>query len=210
MGGGLPPKTLTLIYGEEKSGKTSLALMICALATKNSSAAYVDCSGRLHPARLAQIMEANGGDGEKLYILSPESFYKQEKIILSVHDSRPPAPLLVFDDFTALHRLELSGNIKLDMPIYRRLAFQAAALKEAAIKNNLTVVIVAQVHEIPDQGEARAVAHRILSYWSDIVLRLEMDYKARLGRIVVEKPEKAGSTAYTIAGSGLVEHEIVY
>lgn len=203
LGGGVATGTLTLVYGEEKSGKTSLALMMCALATRSLPAAYVDCSGRLHPARISQIMKALGGDEDKLYILSVESFSAQERAILGIHDSRPPASLLVFDDFTALHRLELSGDIGLDMRVYRRLAFHVAALKEAALRNGFAVMIVGQVHDIPDRGEARAVAQRILVYWSDTVLKLEMDPKTRLGRILIEKPERAEAAAYRITGFGL-------
>lgn len=205
LGGGIATRTLTLIYGEEKSGKTSLALMICALATRQLPAAYIDCSGRLHSARISQIMKAVKGDEEKLYILSIENFQEQERVILSLHDSRPPARLLIFDDFTALHRLELSGDIRLDMPVYRRLTFQVAALKEAALRNDLAIIIVGQVHDIPDRGEARAVAQRILGYWSDTILRLGLDPKTRLGRILIEKPERAEVAAYRITSSGLTQ-----
>lgn len=203
--GGIAARTLTLVYGEEKSGKTSLALMMCALATRRLPAAYVDCSGRLHSARISQIMETVGGDGGKLYILSVESFQAQGRVILSLHDSRPPAGLLVFDDFTALHRLELSGDLRLDMPVYRRLAFQVAALKEAALRNDLAIMIVGHVHDIPDRGEARAVAQRILGYWSDIILRLGPDPKTKLGKILIEKPERAEAVAYRITSSGLTQ-----
>ncbi len=205
LGGGIETGTVTLVYGEEKSGKTSLALMICSLATKKCLAAYVDCSGRLHPARLSQIMEATGGHEERLYMLSADSFFAQEKVILSLYDSGSPAKLLIFDDFTALHRLELMGDIKLDMPVYRRLAFQVAVLREAALKGDLAVIIVGQVHEIPNRSEARAVAHRILSYWSDTVLRLEMNTKTRIGKILVEKPEKVEALTYRITDSGLTQ-----
>jgi DNA repair protein RadB len=205
LGGGIASRTLTLVYGEEKSGKTSLVLMICALATRQLPAAYIDCSGRLHSARISQIMRALGGDEEKLYILSIESFQDQEKVILSLHDLMPPARLLVFDDFTALHRLELSGDIRLDMPVYRRLAFQVAALKEAALRNDLAIVIVGHVHDMPDRGESRAVAQRILGYWSDMILRLGLDLKTRVGRVIIEKPERVEAAAYRITGSGLTQ-----
>jgi DNA repair protein RadB len=208
LGGGAASRTLTLVYGEEKSGKTSLVLMMCALTTRQLPAAYIDCSGRLHSARISQIMKAVGGDEEKLYILSIESFQEQERVILSLHDLRPPARLLVFDDFTVLHRLELSGDIRLNMPVYRRLAFHVAALKEAALRNDLAIVIVGHVHDIPDQGEARAVAQRILGYWSDIILRLGLDPKTKLGKIAIEKPERAEATAYRITSSGLTQAQL--
>jgi len=205
LGGGISPKTLTLIYGEEKTGKTSLALRICALATRAASAAYVDCSGRLHPLRLSQIMEANKGDESRLYLLSVDSFYEQERAVLSLYDLRPPAHLVVFDDFTTLHRLEITGEIKHDMSVYKMLAFQVAALKEAAMRKDLAVIIVGQVHDIPDKGEVKAVAQRILSHWADNIVKLEKNPALRLGEILIEKPRMEKPISYKISRQGLVQ-----
>jgi len=204
LGGGVASGAVTLVYGEEKSGKTSLVLRICALATRKSSSAYVDCSGRLHPVRLTQILEANRADTTKLYLLSVNSFQRQEDVILSLYDLTPPAPLIVFDDFTALHRLELTGNVKEDMNIYKRLAFQIAALKEAAMEKDLAIIIVGQVHAIPDSGDSRVVAQRILGHWSDYILRLERRPGKEVGRIFVEKPEGRGFVSFRISGAGVV------
>jgi len=204
LGGGIPTKTITLIYGEEKSGKTSLALRISALAARIASAAYIDCSGRLHPERLSQILEANRAKEEKVLVAVVENFLQQEELILRLHDEPPPAPLIVFDDFTALHRIEITGDVKRDMSVYKRLAFQVAALKEAALNRDLAIIIVGQVHEIPDVGESRLVARRILEYWSNHVLRLERKPGEPVGRIFVEKPRKEGFVQFRIARAGLV------
>ncbi|RLG04586.1 MAG: hypothetical protein DRN54_00635 [Thaumarchaeota archaeon] len=204
LGGGIRSKTLTLVYGEEKTGKTSLALRICALATRAASAAYVDCSERLHPLRLAQVMEANRADESKLYLISVDSFSKQEKIVLNIHDFKPPAPIIVFDDFTAMHRLEIIGDVKRDTPVYKRLALQVAALKEAAMRKDLAVILVGQVHAIPDRGEERAVAQRILSHWADQILRLERDPSRESGRIFLEKPPEEAPIPYKVAEAGLI------
>lgn len=204
LGGGIRSKTLTFIYGEEKTGKTSLVLRICALATRVASAAYVDCSERLHPLRLTQVMEANRADENRLYLMSADSFSKQEKIVLNLYDFEPPAQLIVFDDFTATHRLEIIGDVKRDTPVYKRLAFQVAAIKEAAIRRDLAVIVVGQVHAIPERDEARAVAQRILSHWADQILRLERDPAREPGRIFLEKPRAEIPTPYKITRSGLV------
>jgi len=190
LGGGIPTKTITLIYGQEKTGKTSLALKICALAARKSSAAYVDCSGKLHPFRLSQIMEANKVDEMRLYVTSIESFLQQEEVILAIHDQGAPASLIVFDDFTYLHRIELTGDVKKDTSVYKRLAFQLAALKEAAVNKDLAIIVIGQVHSIPDVGESRAVARRILSYWSDHILRVEREPSGEYSRVLVEKPQR--------------------
>jgi len=203
LGGGIPIRSLTLIYGDEKSGKTSLALRICASAAKRSSAAYIDCSGRLHPARLLQVFEANKVDEERVSVLLVENFLHQEEVIMRIYDGDVPAPLIVFDDFTHLHRLELKGEIELDLDVYRRLAFQVAALKEAALKRDLSIIIIGQVHAIPDKGETRAVAHRILTYWSDYVLRIEKRDGERCSMMRVEKPRRDKSIRFRIVRSGI-------
>lgn len=202
--GGVPAKAITLIYGEEKSGKTSLALRISALAARIASAAYIDCSGRLHPERLSQVLEANGVSEERVLVAVVENFLQQEELILKLHDEPPPAPLIVFDDFTALHRIEITGDVKRDMAVYKRLAFQVAALREAALNRGLAVIIVGQVHGIPDAGRSRLIAQRILEYWSDRVLRLERKPGELVGRIFVEKPRKEVSVPFRISEAGLV------
>lgn len=204
LGGGVKTGAITLIYGEEKSGKTSLALKICASAARIASAAYVDCSGKLHPFRLSQIIESNRVDGEKIYLLSVENFLQQEEVVLRILDERPPAPLIVFDDFTYLHRMELLGDIRSDINVYKRLAFQLAVLKEAALRDDIAIILIGQVHSIPDKGEARAVAHRILTYWSDYVLKVERARGRPLSKITLEKPNGEEEVYFGISKSGVI------
>jgi len=201
--GGVSTGAILLIYGQEKSGKTSLALRICASAARAASALYVDCSGRLHPLRLSQILEANRVDEDKVYLLTLENFLQQEEVILKIYDEGAPAPLVVFDDFTYLHRIELLGNIRLNMNIYRRLAFQLATLKEAALKRDLAVVIIGQIHSIPETGEPRAVAQRILTYWSDYVLRVERKHAQQVSGIFSEKPRREEPIFFKVVRSGV-------
>ncbi len=203
LGGGIKTGAITLIYGREKSGKTSLALKICASAARIASAAYIDCSGKLHPLRLSQIIESNRVDEERIYLLSVENFLQQEEVVLKMLDERSPAPLVVFDDFTYLHRIELAGDVKSDINIYKRLAFQLAVLKEAAVRDDIAIVVIGQVHSIPDKGEARAVAHRILTYWSDYVLRIESKPGRPLSKIILEKPESEKEIYFRIVRSGV-------
>lgn len=204
LGGGIKTGAITLIYGEEKSGKTSLALKLCVSAARIASAAYVDCSGKLHPLRLSQIIESNRVNEGRIYLLSVENFLQQEEVILKILDEHSPAPLLVFDDFTYLHRMELLGDVKSDINIYKRLAFQLAVLKEAAVKDDIAIVVIGQVHSIPDRREAMAVAHRILTYWSDYVLKIERAYGRPLSRIILEKPEGKEEVYFRVARSGVI------
>ncbi len=48
LGGGIPPESLSLIYGEAETGKTTLAMQ-CAVncARQGYKTLYVDCDGTL-------------------------------------------------------------------------------------------------------------------------------------------------------------------
>jgi len=204
LGGGAETGKLMLIYGDEKSGKTSLVLRMCASAAKSyGGAAYVDCSGRLHPERVLQILKANKVDPERVSVLIVENFLQQEEVILRLHDGAPPAPFVALDDFTYQHRVELSGNVRGNLGVYKRLAFQIAALKEAAARNNLAVVVVGHVHELPETGETRLVAQRILTYWSDVVVRIVRPPGERVSQAYVEKPLKKGPIGFEVVSGGV-------
>ena len=203
LGGGILTKSITLIYGQEKSGKTSLVLRILASAARAASAAYVDCSGKLHPERLSQVLEANRVESDRVYVTSVDNFLQQEEIILKLHDGGAPAPLIIFDDFTYLHRMELTGNVREDTRVYKRLAFQLAALKEAALNWDLAVIVVGQVHSIPESGEARAVARRILGYWADYVLRVSREPGKKFSTISFEKPFRDRVVRFRVVRSGV-------
>ncbi len=203
LGGGIPTGAITLVYGQEKTGKTSLALRACASAARSASAAYIDCSGKLHPERLSQVMKANRVDENRVYIAVIENFLQQEEIILKLHDEGAPAPLIIFDDFTYLHRMELTGNIRDDMNIYKRLAFQLAALKEAVLKRSLAAMIIGQVHSIPDSGESRAVARRILGYWADYILSISKDPGKPFSELTIEKPPEDKVIKFRVVRSGI-------
>ncbi len=203
LGGGVRSRTLTLIYGDEKSGKTSLVLGICASAIKNGmSAAFVDCGGRLHPRRVLQVLDMWGADKERLSIISIETFLQQEKVIIEILD-RPPADIIVLDDITYQHRVSMIGDVRADMPIFKRLAFQVAALKEAAVARNIAVLIVGQVHALPGREEARPVAQRILTHWSDVVLRISRKMGERCSKAYLEKPGQAGPITFRPSPRGV-------
>ena len=135
--------------------------------------------------------------------MNVENFLQQEEVVLRILDEKAPAPLIVFDDFTYLHRIELVGDVKTDINIYKRLAFQLAVLKEAAIRDDLAIIVIGQVHSIPDKGEARAVAHRILTYFADYVLRIERRPGRPLSKIILEKPETGEEIYFRIVRSGV-------
>ena len=203
LGGGVKSGTLTLIYGDEKSGKTSLGLSICASAIMEGlTAAFIDCGGRLHPARVLQVLETTGINREKFMLAYVETFLQQEETIIKMLDN-PLSKVIVLDDITYQHRVAMMGDVREDMPIFKRLAFQVAALKESTMTKNLTVIIIGQVHALPGREESRPVAQRILTHWSDAVIRVSRRMGERCSRAYLEKPRPGGPILFKPSPRGV-------
>jgi RecA/RadA recombinase len=172
--GGLEARRLHLIVGEEKSGKTTLALQVASIASgMGFEVLWLDCGGRLHPARLRALASHWGADLSKIRISTPETFSEQLRLIIWACDYAQEPGLIVVDDFTYLHRVEASGVLPHDKWIYKMLAFQSALLKEVTRSRNVTSIVVSDIHERPGLGQPQPVASAIVSYYADSELWLQ-------------------------------------
>jgi len=166
--GGLESKRLYLIVGEEKSGRTTMALQTALIASaRGLDVLWLDCGGRLHPARLMQLAARRGGDLARIKVSVPESYSEQARLLLWACDHVGEPGLIVADDFTYLHRVELAGPPSHAKWIYKRLAFQAALLRGVTRSKDVTSIATVDVHERPGAGQPQPVASSILSYYSD-------------------------------------------
>ncbi|GBC71043.1 hypothetical protein HRbin02_00820 [Candidatus Calditenuaceae archaeon HR02] len=171
MLGGLEARRLHLIVGEEKSGKTTLALQVASIASGTGfEVLWLDCSGRLHPARLRSLANHWSADLYRIKISIPETFSEQLRLIIWACDYIQEPGIIVVDDFTYLHRVEASGVSPRDKWIYKMLAFQSALLKEVTRSRNVTSIIVSEIHERPGLGQPQPIASAIISYYADTEL----------------------------------------
>ena len=76
IGGGISPESVTLIYGEPETGKTTLAIQ-CAVscALQNLKTLFVDCDNTFSTKRLSQL----SGDkfeqvAEQVILIKPKDF----------------------------------------------------------------------------------------------------------------------------------------
>jgi RecA/RadA recombinase len=169
--GGLKPQSLYLIVGEEKSGRTTLALQIAAIASSRGvNVMWLDCGGRLHHARLLSIAKYWGGDLSRIRVAVPDTFAEQLRLLVWACEFTTAPGLIVVDDFTYLHRVDASGDPSRDKPIYTRLAFQAAYLKETTRTRDIAAIIIADVHERPGLGLQQPIAGAIVTFYSDLKL----------------------------------------
>jgi DNA repair and recombination protein RadB len=205
LGGGFPTQSVSLIYGEAETGKTSLAVQ-CAVtcARRGIKSLFIDTDGTFSYERLSQIAEY---EYEKtsplLIIMRPNSFHDQshafdqlEKIITNKFG------LIVVDTITSLYRAELEDTEKTYVA-NRELNRQMAILKQIAITRDVAVLVISQVCSVPigESVKTRPVATRVLNYWSDVVLDMRQSGQTRVIRVLREKH-------LTIKGTGYIHMKI--
>jgi DNA repair protein RadB len=194
LGGGFPTETVSLIYGEAETGKTSLAIQ-CAVncARRGIKSLFIDTDGTFSYERLSQIAEF---DYEKishlLIIMRPTTFQEQsnaidhlEKVITDKFG------LIIVDTLTSLYRVILD-NKQETYAANRELNRQLGVLTQVAKTRNVAVLAVSQVRSVTvgETVEIKPVATRVLNYWSDIVLDMRQSGQTRVIKVLRKKHPK--------------------
>ncbi len=144
--GGLPRGRIVEIYGNEASGKTTLALHAIAEAQKNGGiAAFIDVEHALDPKYAAAI----GVDIENLYISQPD--YGEQALEIAETLIRSGAvDIIVIDSVAALvPKAELEGEMgDSHMGLQARLMSQALRKLTAIVSRSKTcLVFINQIRE---------------------------------------------------------------
>ncbi|MCW3992205.1 MAG: hypothetical protein NWE79_05825 [Candidatus Bathyarchaeota archaeon] len=212
LGGGFRFGRISLIYGEASTGKTTIALSCIVNHLRGDPGArafYIDADRKLSTNRLMQIA---GGDGdpllERLLIWRPHSFSEQTEII-----ERLPTVLtsgakpVVVDSITGLYRLE-AGDAERTFTVNKELNWQLGVLSETAKTRGAAVLLVGQVHSIigSETPQVEPVAQRLLRYWSDTILKLEMTQRAGVRQALLEEPDETGGACrFSLGDRGLAD-----
>jgi DNA repair protein RadB len=213
LGGGFPTQSVSLVYGEAETGKTSLAVQ-CAVtcARRGIKSLFVDTDGTFSYERLSQIAEYDYGKiSPLLIIMRPTTFREQshaldqlEKIITNKYG------LIVVDTVTSLYRAELDDTKK-TYAANRELNRQMAVLKQIAKTRDVAVVVISQVRSVPigDSVKTKPVATRVLNYWSNVVLDMRQSGQTRVIKVLREKHPTIKGTGYVhvkIESSGITDY----
>jgi RecA/RadA recombinase len=208
--GGLPGSRLLLVSGEEKSGRTSLVLQICAIASSQGrDCMIVDSGTGLHIERMRSVFAAWGADQTRIWVSSPRTLRDQTRLVLKAAELCGDGGVIAVDEATHLYRLELTGIPQLDKPKYMELTFQMAALKEAALRKGILAVVVTEAHEVPVGGTfvTRPVAERITGYFADMRFWLE-NLEGGVKSLSYEVEGLKGTVLVRLTGSGLTSESI--
>ena len=200
LGQGLPADSISLIYGEAETGKTTLAMQ-CAVncAKQGRKTLFVDCDDTFSVERLSQLTTKQFTETAELIVLAkPHNFREQATIIdqLTEYIANNFA-LTIFDTFTSLYRLTVSESPSKTFELNRELNRQLALLAQTAKISKITVLITSQVHSVLDHVpvSVEPVATRVLKFWADAIIALRPTENPHIVKVTLEKtPRKLQTT----------------
>jgi DNA repair protein RadA len=191
--GGITPETITMIYGEPETGKTTLALQCAAnCALQGEKTLFVDCDNTFAPERLSQITREKFTQiAEQIILIKPNDFAEQTVLVDNLLDYiSKNFGLVIFDTFNSLYRVKISDTTaKASFGVNRELNRQIAILAQATKTNHIPIILTSQVKAVFDQPSVSVapVATRVLQFWADIVIALKPTENPRLIKAVLEK-----------------------
>jgi len=213
LGGGFPIKTVSLVYGEAETGKTSLAVQ-CAInyGRRGIKSLFIDTDGTFSYERLSQIAEY---DYQKIsplmIIMRPTTFQDQSRAIDHLEKViSKKFGLIVVDTITSLYRVELD-NAEETYAANRELNRQIAVLTHIAKTCGVAVLIISQVRSVPfgKTVKMKPVATRVLNYWSNIILNMKQTGQTRVIKVIREKHPKIkgiGTIYVKIENTGISDY----
>jgi len=193
--GGIPFESVSLIYGEPETGKTTLATQ-CAVncARQNLKTLFVDCDGTFSARRMAQIASENFKEIVELMILmKPNNFREQTIVIDQLADYITKSfGLVVFDTVTSLYRIEVAEYPEKTFELNRELNRQMALLAQTARTQKIAVLISSQVRGVFNKAHVgiEPVATRVLRFWADTIIAMKPTEKPGIIKAVLENTPK--------------------
>jgi len=176
--GGISSGSVTLVYGEPETGKTTL-LTQCAIncSRQGYKTFFADCDGTFSVRRLSQIIPEGFKEiAELIMLVRPSSFQEQTTVIDQLTDYiTKDVGLIVFDTVTSLYRLRVAESPSRTFELNRELNRQLAVLAQTATTQKIAMIISGQVYAVLDSVSASVepVATRVLKFWADTVLALK-------------------------------------
>ncbi|MEM2999259.1 MAG: ATPase domain-containing protein [Candidatus Bathyarchaeia archaeon] len=201
LNGGIPSESVTLIYGEPETGKTTLALQ-CAVncAKQGLKILFIDCDNTFSAERLSQVSAGKFEEIAALIILMrPEDFREQAAVIDRLPDyTAKNFGLVVIDTVTSLYRAEIAEAAGKAFELNRELNRQMAVLAQTAKTQKMPIIITSQVRSVFNEPyvSVAPVATRVVKFWADAIIAMKPTENPQIIKAVLEKAfEKAQEAA---------------
>jgi len=192
--GGIDSETITLIYGEPETGKSTLATQCafnCALQGLNTL--YIDCDNTFSPKRLAQIAAEKFDDiADKILLIKPIDFKEQAAVIDQINAYIAPHNfgLIIVDTINSLYGAKFAEtqNKTSAFSVNRELNRQMAILAQTARIQKIPIIINSQARSIFNDlsGGIKPAANRVLAFWADNIISLKPT-ETKIVKVTIEK-----------------------
>ena len=196
--GGLHPASVTLVYGEAETGKTSLAIQCAVNATRlGCKVIFIDSDASFTPRRLAQIASHDLNEVAPMITLVQPTTFQEQEIAIDRLDQylTPHAGLVVVDTITSLYRAEFEKPKDKMFKMNRELGRQLAILAQTAKTRKIAALITSQVRNAFLEGSVviEPVGTRVLKFWSDRVLSLKpADHRSTIKAVLEKRAQRSG------------------
>jgi DNA repair protein RadB len=205
IGGGLEMRTITQIYGEPASGKSTLCMIASVACLRAGHAVvYIDSEG----FSIERFRQIAGADTEKiadrLFLFEPIDFEHQASMIFEaekVLKAQKPG-LLVMDSATALYRTDLEKG----RDAMQALTRQMIHLLGYAKRYDMPVIITNQVYMDTVKNTYYGLGGTALEHISKVIVRLEktdMPGRRRARLVKHRSRPEGGSFEFEIVEDGI-------
>jgi RecA/RadA recombinase len=194
LDGGISPETVTLIYGEPETGKSTLAMQ-CAFncAMQELKIIYIDCDNTFSSKRLSQLAAGKFDEvADKIMLIKPLDFKEQTAVTDRIGDYLTRnVGLIIVDTMNSLYGAkvaEASSKSKA-FSVNRELNRQMAILAQTSKIQRIPVIITSQVRSMfsDPSGSVKPAANRVLTFWADNIISLKPTENSKAIKATVEK-----------------------
>jgi RecA/RadA recombinase len=193
LDGGISSETITLIYGEPETGKSTIATQ-CAFncAMQGLKTLYVDCDNTFSSKRLAQIANEKFDEiADKILLIKPIDFKEQTAVMDQINNYvTNNFGLIVVDTMNSLYGAKLAeATSKTNaFSVNRELNRQMANLAQTTKTQKIPILITSQVRNMFSDpfGSVKPAANRVLTFWADNIISLKPT-ETKLIKTTIEK-----------------------
>ncbi|MCL2642595.1 MAG: AAA family ATPase [Candidatus Bathyarchaeota archaeon] len=180
LDGGISSETITLIYGEPETGKSTLATQ-CAFncAIQGLKTLYIDCDNTFSPKRLVQIAAEKFDEiADRILLVKPLDFKEQTAVMDRIADYvTHNFGLIVIDTINSLYGAKFAetSNKAKAFSVNRELNRQMAILAQTAKIRKIPIILTSQVRNMfsDPSGSVKPAANRVLTFWADNIISLK-------------------------------------
>lgn len=204
LNGGLETGTVTQIFGESGTGKTSICLIFAYKTALNvGKVVYIDTEG-LSGERIDQIFRDKKAL-ENVIVYDATNFKTQSSIIKNIGKTceKESVKLIIVDSITSLYRSELDDERK-QVKMKRELMSQLTYLLGLARKHEIAVLITNQMFTDVKTGENKPLGGPSIEHLSKTIMGIEKINSERMAKLIKHRSIPEGkSCKFIITDKGI-------